>query len=258
MSLGNLSIFGICACESNKPWEQLPHRQNTKKIKMAIGFPILILVNLILFFWLKKLLSITKTRRWIFWTVITLLGFLFLFGANEFSKRTIRGLAGNYPFVEFWDIQASEREVIDAIRQLNKVDPNFNPPGNIAFISKRDTGYNWTSYQMQAYIKKVKIDSLTPLPEINDDNYYHDYWLHVKLYYPDTKEIIYTWTRPKFDTTVTTFAFESLSKIDNPTKFRLINRDFWFIDNRRQINKFKQLIVDKIQAQIDLKRKSGS
>ena len=225
---------------------------------MALGFPILILINLILFFGLKKLNSITKTRRWIFWTVIALLGFLFLFGANEFSKRTTGGFAGSYSFVESWDIQASEGEVMDAIRELKKVNANFNPPGNMPFISKRDTGYKWSSNQMQAYIKKVKIDSLTPLPEKNDDNYYHDYWLLVNLYYPDTKEIVHTLTRPKLDTTVTTFAFESLSKIDNPTKFRLINRDFWFLDNKRQIDKFKLLIVDKIQAQIDWKRKNGN
>ncbi len=222
-----------------------------------MGFPILILVNLILFFALKKLNSITKARRWIFWTVFTLLGCLFLYGANEFSKQTTGGFAGSYSFVESFDIQASEREVIEAIKELNKVNTNFNQPGNIPFISKQDTGYDWSSYKMQEYIKKLKTDSLTPLPAKNNDNYYHNYWLHVKLYYPDTKEIVHTLARSKLDTTITTFAFEGLSKIDNPTKFRVINRDFWFIDNKRQIDKFKQLIVDKIKTQIDRKRKSG-
>jgi len=202
----------------------------------------LVLVTVLLFFALKKLNSITKKSRWIFWTIIVLLGFLFLFGANEFSRRQIGGLAGSYPFVESWEIKASEREVIDAIKGLNKVNANFNPPGNLKFISKRDTGYNWTSLEMQAYTKKFNLDSLTALPEKNDDNYYHDYWLYVTL----------------LDTTITTFAFESLNKIDNPTKFRLINRDFWYLDNKRQIKKFKELIVDKIQAQIDRKRKNGS
>ena len=225
---------------------------------MDIGFPLLVLVTVLLFFALKKLNSITKKSRWIFWTIIVLLGFLFLFGANEFSRRQIGGLAGSYPFVESWEIKASEREVIDAIKGLNKVNANFNPPGNIEFISKRDTGYNWTSLEMQAYTKKFNLDSLTALPEKNDDNYYHDYWLYVTLYYPDTKEIVNTFTRPGLDTTITTFAFESLNKIDNPTKFRLINRDFWYLDNKRQIKKFKELIVDKIQAQIDRKRKNGS
>jgi hypothetical protein len=96
------------------------------------------------------------------------------------------------------------------------------------------------------------------LPEKNYDNYYHDYWLYVDLYYPDTREIVHTWTRLDFDTTVTTFAFVSLSNIDNPTDFRFINRDFWYIANKRQISKFKSKIVDKIQEQIDKKRKSGT
>jgi len=223
-----------------------------------MGFPLLILVTVLLFFGLKKLNSITKNSRWIFWTVITLIGCFFLFAANEFSSPKTGGLAGSYPFVESWKIQASEREVIDAIRELHKVNANFNPPGNIEFISKRDTGYNWASFEMQAYNKKLAINSLTPLPEKNKGNYYHDYWLDVTLYYPDTKEIVNTWTRPASDTAITTFAFISLSKIDNPTKFRLINRDFWFIDNKRQIEKFKQLIVDKIKGEIDRKRKIRS
>jgi len=176
---------------------------------------------------------------------------------RNFLRRKIGGFAGSYPFVEYWNIKAIEGEVIDAIKELNKTNLNFQPPNN-EFISKRDTGYIWTSDEMREYLEKFKTDSLTPLPEKSYDNYYHDYWLYVDLYYPDTKEIVHTWTRPDFDTTLTTFAFVSLSKIDNPKDFRLINRDFWYIANKRQINKFKSAFVDKIQEQIDKKRKSGT
>ena len=196
-----------------------------------------------------------KTKKYL---IFLLIGFLFLWGCEELFRRKIGGFAGSYPFVEYWDIKASEREVIDAIKELNKTNPNFQPPNNVEFISKRDTGYIWTSYEMKEYLKKRKTDSLTPLPEKTYDNYYHDYWLYVDLYYPDTKEIVQTWTRPDFDTTVTTFAFVSLSKIDNPTDYRLINRDFWYIANKQQINKFKRTFVNKIQEQIDKKRKSGT
>ncbi len=197
----------------------------------------------------------TKTKKYL---VIILTGFLFFWGCEEFFRRKIGGFAGSYPFVEYWDIKASESEVIDAIKELNRTNPNFQPPNNVEFISKRDTGYIWTSYEMKEYLEKLKTDSLTPLPEKNYDNYYHDYWLYVDLYYPDTKEIVHTWTRPDFDTSVTTFAFVSLSSINNPTDFRLINRDFWYIANKIQISKFKSTFVDKIREQIDKKKKSGT
>ena len=197
----------------------------------------------------------TKTKKYL---LIILTGFLFVWGCEEFFRRKIGGFAGSYPFVEYWEIKASEREIIDAIKVLNKTNPNFQLPNSVEFISKRDTGYIWTSNEMKEYLEKIKTDSLTPLPEKNYNNYYHDYWLYVNLYYPDTKEIVRTWTRPNFDTSVTTFAFVSLSKIENTNDFKLINRDFWYIANKIQINKFKSRIVDKIQEQIDQKRKSGT
>lgn len=225
---------------------------------MDIGLPLLGLLILILIFGFKKLKTIKQSRPFLYKGVIFVFCFLFLFVANEFLRRKIGGFAGSYPFVEYWDIQASEEEVIDAIKELNKVNPNFQPPNIVEFISKRDTGYIWTSYEMKEYLEKLKKDSLTQLPEKNYDNYYHDYWLYVDLYYPDTKEIVHTWTRPGNNPSVTTFAFVSLSSLDNPTEYRLINRDFWYIANKRQISKFKRTFVDKIQEQIDKKRKSGT
>lgn len=224
---------------------------------MDVGLPLLALSLFIMIFGFKKLKTIMQSRSWLYRGFILLFIFLFLFGANEFLRRKIGGFAGSYPFVEYWDIQASEKEVIDAITELNKLNPNFQPPKNVEFISKRDTGYIWTSHQMEEYLEKLKINSLTPLPKKNYNNYYHDYWLHVNLYYPDTKEIVHTWTRPDSNPSVTTFAFVSLSSLDNPNEYPLINRDFWYIANKRQINKFKRAFVDKIQEQIERKRRSS-
>ncbi|MBK7957336.1 MAG: hypothetical protein IPK03_04025 [Bacteroidetes bacterium] len=182
--------------------------------------------------------------------------FLFSFGANEFLRRKIGGFAGSYPFVEYWDIQASEEEVIAAIKELNKVNPNFQPPNNFEFISKRDTGYIWTSYEMKEYLEKLKTDSLTPLPKKMTTAL--RLLVYVNLVLSRHKRNLNTWTRPEFNSSVTTFAFVSLSSLDNQTEYRLINRDFWYIANKRQINKFKRTIVDKIQEQIDKNRKSGT
>ena len=224
---------------------------------MSLGLLVFGLLVFSFIFGFRKLKTIKQSRPLVFWGVAFVFSFLLLFGANEFLRRKIGGFAGSYPFVEYWDIKASEQDVINAIKELNKTNSNFQPPNNVEFISKRDTGYIWTSFEMKNYLEKLKTDSLTPLPEKNYDNYYHDYWQYVNLYYPDTKEIVHTWTRPDFDTTVTTFAFVSLSNIDNPADFRLINRDFWYIANKKQIRKFKSTFVDKIQEQID-KRKSGT
>ena len=179
-----------------------------------------------------------------------------LFAGEEFLRRVVGGFAGSYPYVEYWDIKATEAEVIDAIKELKNEDHSLQPLNQVEITTKRDTGYIWTSDEKIEYKEKLKKDSLTPLPEQNYSNYYHDYWLFVDFYYADTKEVVHTWTRPEFDPNVTTFAFYSLSD-ENRHNERLINKDFWYWANKSQINKFKKAIVDRIQAKID-KKKSGS
>jgi hypothetical protein len=110
---------------------------------------------------------------------------------------------------------------------------------------------------MKEYLEKLKADSLTPLPEKNFDNYYHDYWLYVNLYYPDTQEIVHTWTRPDFNQSVTTFAFVSLSSLENPTEYCLINRDFWYIANKREINNSSGLLWTKYWNKLTKKEKAA-
>lgn len=188
--------------------------------------------------------------------IISTICFLVLFAGEEFFRRVIGGFAGSYPYVEYWDINATEAEVIDAIKELKNEDHSLQPPNQVELTVKRDTGYIWTSDEMIEYKEKLKKDSLTPLPEQNYDNYYHDYWLFIDFYYADTKEVVHTWTRPEFDSNVTTFAFYSLSD-ENRDNERLINKDFWYWANKSQISKFKRTIVDRIQAKID-KKKSGS
>jgi len=185
---------------------------------------------------------------------ITLVAFLLFWGCEEFFRRKIGGFAGSYPYVEYWEINASEIEIIEAIKALNQNNINFKPPKNINFISERDTGYKWHSTEMLEYLDKLQTDSLKPLPEKNYNNYHHDYWLHINLYYPDTKEIVRAWTRPNFDTTITTFAFHSLSRVNVPSDFRLINKDFWYIENKRQIRKFRRTFVEKIKEQLEKKK----
>jgi hypothetical protein len=196
----------------------------------------------------------SKTQRIL---IISTACLLLLFAGEEFFRRVLGGFAGSFPYVEYWEINATETEIIDAIKELKKEDSSLQPPNQTELTSKRDTGYIWNSYEMIAYKEKLKKDSLTPLPEPTYDNYYHDYWLYIDFYYADSKEVVHTWTRPELDKSITTFAFYSLTNLDNPSEHRLINKDFWYLANRRQITKFKKTIVDRIQAKID-KKKSGS
>ncbi|HEY0220979.1 MAG TPA: hypothetical protein VGC58_02020 [Candidatus Paceibacterota bacterium] len=171
-------------------------------------------------------------------------------------RRVIGGFAGSYPFVESWDINAPEEEVLEAIKELKKEYPSLQPPNQKELISKRDTGYNWDTIEMIKYKEKRVSDSLTALPEHNDSNSFADYWLYVDFYYADTRQVIHTWTRPNIDNAITTFAFVSISNLDNPQNSKLINRDFWFIANKLQINKFKRLVVDRIKAKVDQRKRS--
>lgn len=137
----------------------------------------------------------------------------------EWSRRS-------YPFAEHWEIEATEKEVISAIRELGKTNPGFRSPSTDENISSREGDSEG------------------------------DYWLYIDLYYPDTKELVHSWTRPLTDTTKTTFALVSLEPLDNPSGLRLINRDFWFLPNRRQIRRFESTFVDKIVEQIRKRRAS--
>ncbi len=189
--------------------------------------------------------------------VIFLTLFLLLWGCEEFFRRKIGGFAGSYPFVEYWDLKASESEVIEAIVELKKENPELQPPNQKELFQPREVDYDWGTDEMKKYLELYLKDSTLQLPPMTKSNTKSEYWLYVNFYYPDTKEIVHTWTRPDFDTTVTTFAFVSLSRLENPTDRRLINRDFWYLANRRQISKFSSTFVDKIQEKIDKRRKRG-
>jgi hypothetical protein len=198
------------------------------------------------------------TNNRIKYLLIFLTVFLFFWGCEELFRRKIGGFAGSYPFVEYWDLKATEAEVIDAIVELKGENRNLQPPNQKEFFNPRNVDYDWGTGEMKRHLELSLKDSTLPLPPMTKSNTKSDYWLYIDFYYPDTKEIVHTWTRPDFDTTVTTFAFVSLSKIDNPTDHRLINRDFWYVANKRQISKFKSTFVDKIQDKINKRRKSGT
>jgi hypothetical protein len=191
--------------------------------------------------------------------VIFLIALLFFWGCEEFIRRKIGGFAGSYPFVEYWDLKATESEVINAIIKLKKEHPSLQPPNQEKLFFPRRVDYDWGSDEMKKHLELSLKDSTIAMPPMTKSNTKADYWLYIDFYYPDTKEIVHTWIRPDYDdTTTTTLAFVSLSKNNGISKSRLINRDFWYLENKWQIRKFKSKILDPIQEKIDKKRKGGT
>lgn len=188
-------------------------------------------------------------------TIILIICIICIWGCEEFFRRKIGGIAGSNPFVESWEINSPENEVIKAIKEIKKDEEMLKPLETTIFVGERDTGYDWDSYPMMNYLERKKTDSLTPLPEHNEQNSFRDYWLYINFYYSDTKEIVYTWTRPDVeDSSITTLALIGFSKIDDSTDYRLINRDFGFVSNRIQIYKFKKTILQPILDKIEERR----
>ena len=202
----------------------------------------------------------SKTIR-IFIIIICCL--LWLFAVEETLRRVFGGFAGSYPWVETWEINAPEKDIIEAIKELKKEDTSLQPPNDQTLSYKRDSGYIKESIEMKGYETELKYDSTAKLPIMTEENSYgdsennyKDFWLYIDFYYSDTKEVVHTWTRPEEDSSITTFAFYSLSD-KNRQNENLINKDFWYLSNRIQINKFKKRIVDRIQAKIDKKKSSN-
>jgi|JI6StandDraft_1071083.scaffolds.fasta_scaffold279399_1 hypothetical protein len=188
-----------------------------------------------------------KKKTFIIFTIC----FFCVWGCEEFLRRKLGGLAGSYPFVESWEINAPEREVLEAIIILKKQMPELQPPSIKMLIGKRDTTYGWKSDSLFIdYVIKLETDSLAIAP-IDSNKITTDYWLHVAFYYKETNEIVYTWTRPDvMDSSKTTLALIGFSIADDSTDYRLINRDFWYLANKMQIHKFKKTILQPILDKI--------
>ena len=140
------------------------------------------------------------------------------------------GVAGSYPCVETWCLKINEKYLIELIKEIKKEHPELEPP-NVSY----------------------------PSAERNS------YWYNITFYYPDTKEDVYTWTRPNEDTSYTTLAFVAISShTDSLTPANKIknynyeiNRDFSYFENKREIWKFENKILELIETKInDPKRKS--
>lgn len=132
--------------------------------------------------------------------------------------------AGSYPYAEYYKMDTSEELLITAIKNFKKRHPEFMPP-NVVTIKGNPTsleeGRNGTD----------------------------DFWYHLYFYYPDSNQIIYTWSRP-INNSRTTFALVGINQGLELGNWKLINHDLKGEENRRQKEKFERLIIEGIKKEL--------
>jgi hypothetical protein len=151
--------------------------------------------------------------------------------------------------------------LIEIIKEIKTENPGLQPPDQSELTTGLASGFRDSLFTMYDFRKLHQNDSTVSFPEHNQsnslgnaDNGWTDYWHYTDFFYSDTKEIVHTWARLNADTNSTTIALISLSNVNEPG-VRLINRDFWYIQNKKQIYKFKEIILDRINKKI-AKRKN--
>ncbi|MDF2435865.1 MAG: hypothetical protein K0Q95_241 [Bacteroidota bacterium] len=181
-------------------------------------------------------------------TIIILLvvGFgLFFLWTGYLWKWFSCGIAGSYPCVETWTLNAPENEVIDIIKEIKREHPELQPPLDTGLTYGRSK--NWDSTEL---VEPVDWSTMQPQ---------YSYWYYITFYYADTKENVYTWTRPADDPSFTTLALDALAThIDSLTPInemkmdrKQINRDYGYFANKGEITKFEHRILDLIRQKID-------
>ncbi|PYF74197.1 hypothetical protein [Pedobacter nutrimenti] len=124
---------------------------------------------------------------------------------------------GTFPNAETYGIDSNENELIKVIRQFKETNPKYVPPEKFNLLDGR--------YKA------------------------NDYWYRVYFYYPETKEIVYTWIRP-VNSEATTLGFVRINKGDQLGHWKDINRDFDSSESKDQKRKFTSLILNPIKEMI--------
>lgn len=127
--------------------------------------------------------------------------------------------AGSYPDAERYELNVNEASLIKAIQDFKKNNPQYIVPEQTQLIDGRD------------------------------DNDRNDHWYHVYFYYPEENQIIYTWTRPA-ENGKTTFAFVSINEGLRLGKWKDINKDFSRSENKAELKKFEERILNKIKEKL--------
>jgi len=155
------------------------------------------------------------------WALICLASVLV--GAFLFHKAIYLFSPGSYPFSEDYEFNISENELIKAIDEFRIENPQYYPPFDVGSLEGRK-------------------DST-------------DYWYHYLFYYNDKNQILHCWVRG--GTKKTTFAFVAINDGLILRRWKMVNDDFGFFENRRVIKTFEDRILNKIK-EIIKRQKNGN
>ncbi|MCB0838276.1 MAG: hypothetical protein KDD99_16495 [Bacteroidetes bacterium] len=138
---------------------------------------------------------------------------------SEFQRRAIGGFAGSYPFVQSWKFDISEEKLIEIIKEIKTENPSLQVRGDTTLTPGR-----------------------------------YSYWYFIDFFDKGNNEVISTWTRKSTNSTSTLALVGYFLHTNNPYEFgiemKLINRDFWKIENDNRITRFETIIVNKIKEKI--------
>lgn len=150
--------------------------------------------------------------------IILIVTGVILLGLWGFSQL-LRSLApGSYPFAERYEMNVKESVLIETIKNFKRDNPQYNVPP-------------------QAQLKDGRSDE-------------KDFWYHIYFYYPKENQIVLTWTRPSTELGKTTFALVRINNGLSLGKWKNVNDDFGFIENRRIKEDFEERIVSKIEMNL--------
>lgn len=137
---------------------------------------------------------------------------------EEFNRRLVGGFAGSYPFAQSWEFKITEDNLIDIIKDIKTDYPELQVPNDTSLTSGKSS-----------------------------------YWHFIDFYDIEKNEIISTWVRESDESIPSTsFALVSYTTTKDSMKSerKLINKDYWFLENKNRIKSFEKLIVDKVNMRI--------
>jgi hypothetical protein len=123
---------------------------------------------------------------------------------------------GSYPFAEHYEFDVNEAQLIDAVNEFKTNHPEYAAPEYIGPDGR-----------------------IAP----------NSHWYHIYFYYKEKEEVVHTWVRSEDDGS--TFALVAISEGSLSNKYRMINHDFGFFENRRYKKEFKNRILHEIRTLVE-------
>lgn len=126
---------------------------------------------------------------------------------------------GSYPYAEEYELNVNESDLIKAIQEFKKNNPQYDLPEQTQLTDGRKSEKG------------------------------QDYWYHIYFYYKDENIIIKCWTR-SIAKEKTTFAFIGSNQGLEFGNWKMINKDFSRSENEEEKKKFEERILNKIKMKL--------